>query len=373
MSPPTTPTSTQAKRVIRGVPSAPITRPAVTVLIPAHNYGRYLRECVGSALSQPHVDVEVLIIDDCSTDDTPAVTAHLTSSDSRISVIRHEHNRGHIPSVNEGFERVESDYVVKLDADDLLAPGALPRATALLEAHPEVGFVYGRPDHFSGQPPKPSASPTRSWSLWSGHEWVARRCRCPNNVISQPEVVLRTAALREVLPVRADLPHTSDLHLWVSLASANDVGRINGPVQGYYRVHDQSMQRTMHTGQLFGLEARRAAFDAAFAAHAGSLPDAVELHDTARRALAAEALDRACHAYDRGRTADVDEPIEGFAAFALQTWPAATELPQFRALERRRAVGPHRAARDPRFVARAITRRAMTEAHRWHWRRTGER
>ena len=327
-------------------------------MIPAYNYGRFLRGCVDSALSQRDVDVELLIIDDCSSDDTEVVASELAGSDARITVIRHERNRGHIPSVNEGFGHVSTEYVVKLDADDLLAPGSLARSTALLEANPDVGFVYGRPEHFCDRVPKTGDSPTRSWTVWAGREWVARRCRSVNNVISQPEVVMRTEALRQALPIRADLPHTSDLHLWIQLASCNDVGRINGPVQGYYRVHDNSMQRTMHTGQLFGLRARRDAFDAVFAGEAGALSGAEELHASARRAIAAEALDRASHAYDRGRASADDEPIAGFVEFAIETWPAASELPEWTALESREAVGAQRAPRRPRFVADALGRRA---------------
>ncbi len=327
---------------------------------------------MNSALAQADVEVEVLVIDDCSSDDSLQVAAGLQASDARVSVISHQRNRGHIPSVNEGFARLGSEYVVKLDADDLLAPGSLARATALLEAHAEVGFVYGRPQHFSSRIPKPVASPTRSWSVWSGREWVARRCRTVNNVISQPEVVMRTETLRQVLPIRTDLPHTSDLHLWIALASVSDVGRINGPVQGYYRVHDQSMQRTAHTGQIFGLRARRDAFDAAFAAQAGGLSGAAELHAAARRALAAEALQRACHAYDRGRTGEDQEPIDRFVTFAIETWPSVCELPQWIALKHRQAVGAHRAPRRPRFVADAVSRRAVAELRRWRWRRTGE-
>jgi hypothetical protein len=339
-------------------------------VVPAYNYGRFLTDCARSVLTQRDVDVRLLIVDDCSTDDTPRRTAELVASDARVSVICHEHNRGHIPSVNEGFERVESPYVVKLDADDLLAPGSLARATALLEAHPEVGFVYGRPRHFRGSVPRPTESAARSWTIWSGRDWVARRCRSGNNVISQPEVVMRTALLRRAAPIRRELPHTSDLHLWMQLGSMGDVGRINGPVQGYYRVHDASMQRTTHSGVLFDLRARRDAFDSVFAAEAGALPGAAELHDTARRTLAAAALDRTCSDVDRGRTG-VDS-LEDVVAFALETWPAARQLPEWAALERRRSFGAERAPRHPRFFARAVARRASVEAARWRWARTGE-
>jgi hypothetical protein len=358
------------KRVFRRVPSTPERRPSVTVIVPSYNYGRFLPDCARSVLTQRDVDVELIVIDDGSTDDTPRVTAALAASDPRVSVIRNEPNRGQLPSVNEGFDRVTTEYVVKLDADDLLAPGALARATALLEAHPNVGFVYGRPEHFTGAVPTAVERHTRSWTVWAGREWVARRCRIGTNVISQPEVVMRTSAAREAGPVAEQLPHTFDLHLWIQLASLADVGRINGPAQGYYRVHDASLQRTVHAGLLFDYRERRAAFDEAFASHAGGLRGAGELHETAHRSLAAAALDRACRAYDRGKTDRV--PVEELVAFAFETWPDARALPQWAALERRRRVGAARAPRHPRFFSRAVTRRAGDELRDWRWLRTGE-
>jgi glycosyltransferase involved in cell wall biosynthesis len=350
----------------------PLLRPQVTVVIPAYNYARYLRDCVESVLCQTDVDASVVVIDDCSTDETPEVTAKLVADHAHVNVVRHESNRGHVASVNEGFSHVESEYVVKLDADDLLAPGALARATALLEAHPDVGFVYGRPTHFSGAVPKGAGRRNVSWSIWSGRDWVERRCRSANNAISQPEVVMRTALLREILPVRSELPHTSDLYQWIQLASLANVGRINGPAQGLYRVHDASMQRTVHAGDMFSLRARRAAFEAVFKGPAGRLTDAGELHDIARRSLAAEALDCVIHAYDRGHFGEDSEPEDEFVAFALEVWPDAKQLPEWSALLRRRAIGPKWAPRHPAFFLNAVRRRARADARRWRWRHTGE-
>jgi hypothetical protein len=355
--------------VIWRVPSTPSRRPAVTAVIPAFNYGRYLRECTQSVLSQRDVEVRVVIIDDCSTDETPQVTAHL-AADPRVTVLRNEPNRGHLPSVNRGYTFVDTEFVVKLDADDLLAPGALARATALLDVHRNVGFVYGRPRHFSGHTPHMADLPALSWTVWSGREWIARLCRTGFNAISQPEVVMRTAYLRKVLPIPLELPHTSDMHLWMQLAAIGDVARVNGPAQGYYREHDDSMQRTVNAGVFFDLAARRDAFDFVFAGVAATLPGARELHGLARRALAGNALDRACRAYDRGRTEE--DPVGEFVAFALETWRGARALPEWAALERRWSMGPARAARDPRFFVGSLVRRAIEETSRLRWRHTGE-
>lgn len=358
------------KRVKRGVPSSPSTRPKVAAVVTAFNYDRYLWECVQSALCQDGVDVEVVLVDDYSTDETPRVTARL-SRDPRVKVIRNEQNLGLIGSFNTGLGRVAGEYMVKLDADDVVPPGSWARSAALLERHPEVTFVYGRPYHFSGPVPDVRGHGTRSWTIWSGHDWVAGRCRSGVSAISQPEVMMRTKALREVGGLCPEGPIvTSDMHLWLRLAAIGEVGRINGPVQGLYRVHDKSMLRSASAGILNDLVGRRDAFDGAFASTAGALADAQELHELARRSLAVCALDRACRAYERGRTRD--EPVDDLVAFATATYPRARELKEWVALERRRAVGSERAHRRPRFIASAVARRTAEEIGHRLWLRTGE-
>jgi len=338
--------------------------------VTAHNYGRYLEECAASVLAQRDVDVRLIIADDCSTDDTPRVTAALAASDPRVTVIRNERNRGQIPTVNAALGLAETEYVMKLDADDLLPPGGLARATALMEARPDVAFVYGRPLHFSGAVPSVSDAQPRSWTIWSGSDWIAARCASSANVISQPEVVMRASLARAAGWFRPDLEHTFDMHMWLTLASMGNVGRVNGPVQGLYRVHDASMQRTVHAGIMIDLEGRRDAIEAALTTHGASLQNAAQLRAIARRSLAVSALDRACRAYDRGN-AELDL-VDELAAFATATYPDARRLREWHALGRRLTIGSKRAQRHPRFLADALTRRLSEELGHRHWLRTGE-
>ena len=96
---------------------------SVSVIIPCYNYASFLPACLESVLSQG-VDVAVLIIDDCSTDDTPTVGAAL-AADPRVTFRRHEQNIRHIATYNEGLDWANGDFTVLLSADDLLTPGAL--------------------------------------------------------------------------------------------------------------------------------------------------------------------------------------------------------------------------------------------------------
>ncbi|WP_236654379.1 glycosyltransferase family 2 protein, partial [Streptacidiphilus anmyonensis] len=134
---------------------------SVSVVVPCYKYGHYLEDCVRSVLDeQPGVDVRVLIIDDASPDDSAEAARKLAAQDERIEVRVHETNRGHIATYNEGLlEWADGDYCALLSADDRLVPGALSRAAALLDAHPEAGFCYGRPIHFQHGGPLPRRAP----------------------------------------------------------------------------------------------------------------------------------------------------------------------------------------------------------------------
>src|SRR3954466_1183486 len=115
----------------------------VSVIVPCYNYAHFLANCVNSVLTQAGVTVDVLIIDDCSSDDTATVGADL-ATDSRVNFRRHEKNIGHIPTYNGGLEWATGDYTVLLSADDLLTPGALARSTGVMDSNPSIGMAYGR-------------------------------------------------------------------------------------------------------------------------------------------------------------------------------------------------------------------------------------
>src|SRR5580658_4239604 len=121
----------------------------VDVVIPCYNYGRYLRGCVRSVLSQSDVHVRVLVIDDASSDDTPVIGRELENCNRTVKFERHEVNKGHIATYNEGLLGWSTaDYTVLLSADDLLTPGSLGRAVRVMEADKSIGMVYGRTIHF---------------------------------------------------------------------------------------------------------------------------------------------------------------------------------------------------------------------------------
>lgn len=232
-------------------------RPRVSVVIPCYNYSSYLEACVDSALSQRDVDVDVTIIDDASTDDSVALARRICAREPKVRLIEHEKNLGHLRTANEALRSASADFLVKLDADDLLTPGSLARSAALLLSDPGVGFVYGYAQDFKGSPPDIPDSKAKYWLVWEGGTWLKRVFSRAHNVIAQPEVMIRKNALVSVGGQYSELlPWAEDYHLWLRLASQWRVGYIGGCIQGRYRVHNLSIQRSAKDLHLSDLKAR---------------------------------------------------------------------------------------------------------------------
>ncbi|MBY8880046.1 glycosyltransferase family 2 protein [Actinacidiphila acidipaludis] len=343
---------------------------SVSVVIPCYRYGHFLADCVSSVLDeQEGLHVRVLIIDDASPDDSAEAARALAASDPRIEVRVHEQNKGHIATYNEGLlEWADGDYVVLLSADDRLVPGALVRAAALLDAHPGVGFCYGRPLRFEHGGPLPAARTTGTGTaVYPGRWWLERRFREGTGCITSPEVVVRTELQRKVGGYDPALPHAGDIEMWMRLAAHADVGYVRGADQAYYRVHGANMSTTDFGGQLDDLRQRRAAYEAVLAKCADQLPDAERLSATVHTKLARAALRRACRAYDRGRTDRV--PVDELVEFARDCDPSAERLPEYRGLRLRRRIG----ARTMPYLQPLILSAVAERGREWLWWRSWKR
>lgn len=114
----------------------------VTTIIPVFNRAAMLREAVASVLAQTYRPVEIVIVDDGSTDDTPAAAAALADQHAEVRVV-HQANGGPGAAREHGRTLANGRYIQHLDSDDLLLPRKFALQVAGLEAHPECGASYG--------------------------------------------------------------------------------------------------------------------------------------------------------------------------------------------------------------------------------------
>ncbi|WP_161596297.1 glycosyltransferase family 2 protein [Rhodanobacter glycinis] len=123
--------------------------PQVSIIIPCYNAGELLTEAVQSALAQTWQDLEVVIVDDGSTD---PVTQKIIEQASwpRTRIVR-QANAGPSAARNRAIEIATGQYILPLDADDTIEPEYVAKAVAILNAHPEVGIVYCKARKFGAE------------------------------------------------------------------------------------------------------------------------------------------------------------------------------------------------------------------------------
>jgi len=112
--------------------------PLVSIIIPTYNYGRYVRHAIDSALKQTYPNIEIIVVDDGSSDDTQAVLAEYGG---KICSIRQE-NQGASAARNRGIREARGDYIAFLDADDAYRVENIKKKVAYLQSHPEYAWCY---------------------------------------------------------------------------------------------------------------------------------------------------------------------------------------------------------------------------------------
>lgn len=211
----------------------PITtsRACVSVVMPAFNLASFLRDSVNSVLAQTVPDLELLVIDDCSTDETRSVASDIARNDSRVRVIGSEVNLGGAGARNLGLAAASGRYVAFLDGDDLWAPDKLERQLEVME----------------------STSATLCYT-------ALRKIDVNGNAFGEPQGVPKSIGYRELLgnpiigcstvlldydaldrPLMPDIRKRQDFAFWLSLLRNGAVAQgINEPLT-FYRVRPGSL------------------------------------------------------------------------------------------------------------------------------------
>src|SRR5277367_3015271 len=118
--------------------------PLVSVIITNYNYGRFLQGAVDSILAQTYPDIECIIVDDASTDESPAILAEIADTHSTVKIIRRSVNGDQLAASLDGFAASTGDYVLFLDSDDFLLDQCIAtRVFVNLSLRRPVGFTCG--------------------------------------------------------------------------------------------------------------------------------------------------------------------------------------------------------------------------------------
>lgn len=217
-----------------------MTIPLLSVLIPSYNYARYLPGCIASVLEQSRSDFEIVIVDNGSTDDTPARAAELR--DPRIRYLRLEPKVTLVECHNRCFREARGRLAAVLNPDDLWEPAYLQKVLGVFEHHPEVGYVATDCLFINAE--------GRSWgqSRYDEQDWILpgpeafRRRLRPDGRFEDGfsgQVMFRRDVLERLGGYRPDLELGHDLELWLRFELAGyAVGYLAEPLVRV-RMHPQ--------------------------------------------------------------------------------------------------------------------------------------
>jgi hypothetical protein len=200
--------------------------------MPAYNAERYVREAVESVLAQTFSDLELIVVDDGSTDATPAALAALAAADPRLVIITLEENGGYTHALNLALQRARGSVLARQDADDSSLPERLARQVEALDADPDlviVGTAYTVVDG-EGHALRVDTPP--------GDDPSIRLRALAQNPFAHSTVALRADVLREHgLRYDTSLEPSEDYGLWSEMLRHGRGRNLSEPLVRY-RVHD---------------------------------------------------------------------------------------------------------------------------------------
>lgn len=204
--------------------------PDVSIVIPCYNHARYLGEAIESALAQTHPHVEVLVVDDGSTDDTAGVAA----SHPTVRYV-HQANQGLAAARNTGLRHSCGRYLIFLDADDRLLPGAAAAALDAFGEHPDSAFVFGT---FRWIAADGRVIAEAEASAVEGDRYLALLRR--NFIGMHATVAYRRGPMESVGGFDLTLPACEDYDMYLRLAERYEIHGYGGLV-AEYRQHGGNM------------------------------------------------------------------------------------------------------------------------------------
>lgn len=179
----------------------------ISVLMSVYNDERYLENSIESILSQTHKNFCFIIIDDASSDSSPEILQKYSKLDARISVYRNEKNEGLAYSLNKGLELINTEFVARMDADDIAIVNRLEIQLDYLLKHPTVDILGGFALDING-----NNEVTKKRMLPITHQDIKRIIW--SNPIIHPTVMYKRSKIIEIGSYNSKLKRRQDYELW---------------------------------------------------------------------------------------------------------------------------------------------------------------
>lgn len=225
-------------------PKCGVREPAfVSVVIPAYNASQFICEALDSVLGQTHRNFEVVVSDDGSTDGTLEILRRYEAADDRVCVLTHE-NWGIGPTLNHAIDNARSNWIIRMDADDVMEPNRLERQLAFVGEHPDVAVTASLVTHIDDKGLEIGKSAPH---FITDEEVVDARSRGEVIGFHHPAVLMRKDVVNAVGGYRQEFWPAEDMDLWNRIIYAGYRVLVQPEYLLRYRIHSGATStRTRH-------------------------------------------------------------------------------------------------------------------------------
>src|SRR6478752_4840840 len=206
--------------------------PAVSVILPAYNCEKYIAKAIESVLHQTFTDLELIIVNDGSTDRTEEIIRSF--SDPRILYQVNNTNKGLVFTLNKGIDIANGSYIARMDGDDICHPERLAKQKIFLDQNDEITIIASTIDFINEQEEK-----TSIWEL--DRQTITpeqiKKAMLKQNCIAHPTVMIRSEVLKK-MKYKEYQKNIEDYDLWLRMLNRGyKIAKLNEPLL-LYRIHD---------------------------------------------------------------------------------------------------------------------------------------
>ena len=201
-----------------------VDEPLVSICIPTYNRAGMIRMAIESALAQTYPNIEVLVVDNASLDDTAVVVA--SYHDDRLKYIKNERNLGLFGNFNRCVELAAGEYIHILHSDDYIDADFTRVCMKFFYDHPTVGMTSTRARIVSGDVERDIPCSDTDFILKAPEGF--RRLLAARSFIACPSVMIRREVYRDVGLYSPEYPYSSDYYQYLKIARAHDIGFVSG-------------------------------------------------------------------------------------------------------------------------------------------------
>lgn len=216
--------------------------PKVSVVLPMYNACEHVGQAIGSILNQTWTNLELIIINDASTDGSLQIATKFAEGDSRVKIVDLEQNGGIAQALNTGFSLARGEYVARMDADDISAPERLEKQLKFMDDNPECGVCGSWIKAFNETKKTVSV-----WETELDHDSIKAHLLF-GCALMHPTVVFRKAILTSDSIYESDYIPAEDYRLWSILAFKTKLANVQEVLLDY-RIHGDSTSQKESTKQ----------------------------------------------------------------------------------------------------------------------------